>query len=64
MANTFARGAKPSPRHKLLGAAPHLVLFAPPPPRSRVLSLNVGGRQVSGVMNDDGTVNPCTWNRV
>lgn len=27
----FARGAKPSPRHKLLAATPHLVLFAPPP---------------------------------
>jgi hypothetical protein len=28
---TFGRGAKPSSRHTLLGAVPHLVLTAPPP---------------------------------
>lgn len=28
---TFMRGAIPTPRHKLLEAVPHLVLFAPPP---------------------------------
>lgn len=28
---TFPRGAKPTPRHRLLAAVPHLVIVAPPP---------------------------------
>lgn len=48
-ARTFARGARPSPRHALLAAAPHVVA-APPPPQYAVVppKLDVWGNSTYG----------------
>jgi hypothetical protein len=36
----------------------------PPPPGGGLkVTINFAGRQLTGILNDDGSVSPCTWNK-